>query len=184
MRFTCAFALHSPLGQHITGAPVNGKLEPLRYKLRNGDVVEVVTSPNQQPNKDWLDFVVTTRARAKIRNYLRAEQREKSLRLGRELLEREFPKASVSLSKLLKNDPERRKLMETLSVQNVEELFIAIGYGKIDPKDVLDVVAPPSMDGAKSIPPDELREGRLAGFVRKVIKGDDGGIRLNGIDDV
>ena len=179
-----AFAIHSQLGEHITGARVNGKLEPLRYKLRNGDVLEIVTAPHQQPSKDWLDIATTTRARAKIRNFLRQEQRDKSLKLGRELLEREFQKSSVSLSKLLKNDPELRKLLETLSVGNLDELFIGIGYGKIDPKDVLDVVAPPSIDGAKSIPPEQLREGRIAGFVRKVIKGDDGGIRLNGIDDV
>ena len=179
-----AFAIHSQLGEHITGARVNGKLEPIRYKLRNGDVLEVVTAPHQQPSKDWLEFAVTTRARARIRNYLRQEQRDKSLKLGKELLEREFQKSSVSLTKLLKNDPELRKLLETLSVGNLDELFIGIGYGKIDPKDVLDVVAPPSIDGAKSVPPEQLREGRIAGFVRKVIKGDDGGIRLNGIDDV
>ena len=179
-----AFAIHSQLGEHITGARVNGKLEPLRYKLRNGDVLEIVTAPHQQPSKDWLDIAVTTRARAKIRNFLRQEQRDKSLKLGRELLEREFQKSSVSLSKLLKNEPELRKMLETLSVGNLDELFISIGYGKIDPKDVLDVVAPPSLDGAKSIPPEQLREGRLAGFVRKVIRGEDGGIRLNGIDDV
>ncbi|MEA2746274.1 MAG: diphosphokinase / guanosine-3,5-bis(diphosphate) 3-diphosphatase, partial [Myxococcales bacterium] len=182
-----AFAIHSQLGEHITGARVNGKLEPLRYKLRNGDVLEIVTAPHQQPSKDWLDIAVTTRARAKIRNFLRQEQRDKSLKLGRELLEREFQKSSVSLTKLLKNDPELRKLLETLSVGNLDELFIGIGYGKIDPKDVLEVVAPPSIDGAKSIPPEQLREGRIAGFVRKVanqVRGDDGGIRLNGIDDV
>jgi guanosine-3',5'-bis(diphosphate) 3'-pyrophosphohydrolase len=179
-----AFAIHSQLGEHITGARVNGKLEPLRYKLRNGDVIEVVTSQSQQPSKDWLDVAITTRARAKIRNFLRQEQRDKSLRLGRELLEREFSKSSVSLTKLLKNDNELRKLLEELSVGNVDELFISIGYGKVDPKAVLDVVAPPSMDGAQSVPPEQLREGRIAGFVRKVIKGDDGGIRLNGIDDV
>jgi len=179
-----AFAIHSQLGEHITGARVNGKLEPLRYKLRNGDVLEIVTAPHQQPSKDWLDIAVTTRARAKIRNFLRQEQRTKSLKLGKELLEREFQKSSVSLTKLLKNEPELRKVLETLSIGNLEELFIGIGYGKIDPRDVLDVVAPPSMDGAKSVPPEQLREGRIAGFVRKVIKGEDGGIRLNGIDDV
>ena len=75
-------------------------------------------------------------------------------------------------------------MLEVLSIGNVDELFIGIGYGKIDPKDVLEVLAPPSMDGKESVPPEQLREGRIAGFVRKVIKGDDGGIRLNGIDDV
>lgn len=180
-----AFAIHSQLGEHITGARVNGKLEPLRYKLRNGDVLEIVTSPNQQPSKDWLDFVITTRARAKIRNFLRQEQRDKSLKLGRELMEREFQKGSVSLSKLLKNDAELRRVLEAMSVQNLDELLISIGYGKIDPKDVVEFIAPPSQDGAKSIPPEQLRESKLTSFVRKIVKGgDEGGIRLNGIDDV
>jgi len=180
-----AFAIHSQLGEHITGARVNGKLEPLRYKLRNGDVLEIVTSPNQQPSKDWLDFVITTRARAKIRNFLRQEQRDKSLKLGRELMEREFQKGSVSLTKLLKNEPELRRVLEAMSVQNLDELLISIGYGKIDPKDVVEFIAPPSQDGAKSIPPEQLRESKLTSFVRKIVKGgDDGGIRLNGIDDV
>jgi guanosine-3',5'-bis(diphosphate) 3'-pyrophosphohydrolase len=178
-----AFAIHTRLGEQITGARVNGKLEPLRYKLRNGDVIEVVTSASQQPSKDWLDFVVTTRARAKIRNFLRQEQRDKSLRLGRELLEREFHRASVSLTKLLRNDSELRKVLEALSVSHVDELLVGIGYGKIDPKEVIDVLVPPSMDG-KDAAPESLREGRIAGFVRKVIKGDEGGIRLSGIDDV
>jgi guanosine-3',5'-bis(diphosphate) 3'-pyrophosphohydrolase len=179
-----AYAIHSQLGDHITGARINGKLEPLRYKLRNGDVVDVMTSPNQQPNKDWLDFVGTTRARSKIRNYLRLEQRDKSLRLGRELLERELHKGGVSLNKLLKNDPEIRKVYEACKVSSQEELLIGVGYGKIDPQDVLAVVAPPDEEGKDSKAPDELREGRIAGLVRKVIKRDDNAIRLNGIDDV
>ncbi len=179
-----AYQIHSQLGNQITGARVNGKLEPLRYKLRNGDVVEVVTSGTQQPNKDWLEFVATTGARAKIRNFLRQEQRDKSLKLGRELLEREFGKASISLNKFLKNEHEVRNVMEVLRVGNTDELFISIGYGKIDPQEVVAVVAPPSHDGRESVPPDSIREGKLAGFVKKIMGRDDGGIRLNGIDDV
>jgi len=179
-----AFQIHSQLGEHITGARINGKLEPLRYKLRNGDVVDIVTSPNQQPSKDWLDIVGTTRARAKIRNFLRTEQRDKSLRLGKELLERAFQKSSVSLSKLLKSDGDLRKVLDAMKVATPEELFVSIGYGKIDPDDVLHVVAPPAADGGSMPAPDSIREGRFAGLVRKVIKGDEGGIRLNGIDDV
>src|SRR5579859_2252291 len=75
-----AFGIHSQLGEHITGARINGKIERRGYKLRNGANVEVMTSATQQPSKDWLDIVGTTRARAKIRNYLRLEQRDKSLR--------------------------------------------------------------------------------------------------------
>ncbi len=179
-----AFQIHSQLGEHITGARVNGKIEPLRYKMRNGDVIEVMTSANQQPSKDWLDFTVSTRARSKIRNFLRQEQRDKSVRLGRELLEREFQKAGVSLTKLLKNENELRHVLEDLKVGNFDELLIAIGYGKMDPLDVVQVVAPTTVNGQPSAPPEDLREGRIAGFVRKLTGRDEGGIRLNGIDDV
>jgi guanosine-3',5'-bis(diphosphate) 3'-pyrophosphohydrolase len=178
-----AYAIHSQLGDHVTGARVNGKLEPLRYKLKSGDVLEILSSPNQHPSKDWLDFAGTTRAKAKIRNYLRAEEREKSQKLGRELLERELHKSGVSLNKLLRNEPEFRKLLEQLHVGNQEEFFVLVGYGKISPQDVLDVVAPKS-EGPASLPPPQVREGRIESIVRKVTGKDEGGIRLNGIDDV
>jgi GTP pyrophosphokinase len=94
-------------------------------------------------------------------------------------------KAGVSLNRLLKNEAETRKLVEHLKVNNIDEMFVGIGYGKIDVGDVTSFVAPDSVDG-KSQPPDHIRESKLAGLVRKVIKGkgDEGGIRLNGIDDV
>jgi guanosine-3',5'-bis(diphosphate) 3'-pyrophosphohydrolase len=179
-----AYQIHTQLGDHVTGARINGKIEPLRYKLRNGDVVDILTSPHQHPNKDWLDFAGTTRARSKIRNYLRQEQRDKSRRLGEELFEKELHKAGVSASKLLKNEGEMRRIFEELKVQNLEELYVSIGYGKVDPEDIVKFVAPPDDEGKESKPPEQLREGRIAGLVRKVIKRDDSAIRINGIDDV
>ena len=145
-----AYQIHTQLGDHVTGARVNGKIEPLRYKLRNGDVIEVLTSPHQHPNKDWLDFVGTMRARAKIRNYLRQDQREKSRRLGEELLEKELHSAGISASKLLKNEAEMKRVFESAHVQNQEEFFIGIGYGKIDPAEIVKLVAPPGTDGRES----------------------------------
>jgi GTP pyrophosphokinase len=179
-----AYQIHTQLGDHVTGARINGKLESLRYKLRNGDVVEVLTSTHQHPGKDWLDFVGTTRARAKIRNHLRQDQREKSRRLGEELLERELHDAGISASKLMKSEGEMRRVFDLFKVQNLEELLIGIGYGKVDPEEVRKAVAPPDDEGRKSEPPPSLREGRIAGLVRKVIRRDEGAIRINGIDDV
>ncbi len=179
-----AYQIHTHLGDHVTGARVNGKMEGLRHKLRNGDVIEVLTSPHQHPSKDWIDFVGTTRARSKIRNFLRQEQRDRSKRLGEELLERELHKAGISSSKLLKNEGELRRLYDVLKVQNLEEMLIGIGYGKIDPDEIIKAVAPADQSGTDSRPPPGLREGRLAGLVRKVIKRDEGAIRINGIDDV
>ena len=178
-----AYSIHSKLGDHIVGARVNGKLEPLRYKLRNGDVIEVVTANTQQPSKGWLDFVVTTRARTRIRNWLRQEERDKSMRLGRELLERECQRLSISLTKLLKDDHEVRRLVEALKMQSFDEVLLALGYGRIDAHDVTDVIAPQSDDG-KALVPSSIKENVVARAVRKVIKRDEGAIVLNGIDDV
>lgn len=179
-----AYQIHTELGHKTTGARIGGKFESLRYKLRSGDIVEIVTQSTQRPSKDWLDFVVTSSARSKIRAYLRQEQRDKSLRIGRELLERDLTKAGVSPAKWIKNDHEVRRVVEALKVHNIDELFVSIGYGRIDAHDVIELLAP-KKDGVEVAPPSAIREGTLRGLVRKALKQvDDGGIRLGGIDDV
>jgi GTP pyrophosphokinase len=180
-----AFTIHSKLGEHCSGARVNGAIASLRYKLRNGDIVEVMTSPTQEPSKDWLEFVVTSRARAKIRAHLRTEQREGSLKLGRDLLEKEVHARGMSFSKLSKSADDIRKLCEQFEVGSADELYIGVGYGKISAKSVGDFLAPANdADGRQSEPPPSIREGRIESLVRKVTGRNAPGIRLNGIDDV
>lgn len=178
-----AYAIHTEVGEHCSGARVNGAIVPLRSKLRNGDVVEVMTNPSQHPSKDWLDYVSTSRARSKIRGYLRAEQRDKSLKLGRELLEKEMHQRSMSLNRLSKNEAEMRKVIEKFGVSSADELYVAVGYGKVSVRAVCDFLAPKEDDKSAS-PPDSIKEGRIESFVRKVTGRDSHGIRLNGIDDV
>jgi GTP pyrophosphokinase len=178
-----AFAIHSEVGEHCSGARVNGAIVPLRYKLRNGDVVEVMQNPGQHPSKDWLDFVVSSRARSRIRSYLRTEQRDKSLKLGKELLEKEMHQRGMSLSKLSKNVDEMRKVTERFSVGSAEELYIGVGYGKVAARAVSDFLAPRD-DKESAAPPPSIKEGRIESLVRKVTGRDSHGIRLNGIDDV
>ena len=174
-----AYAIHTQVGEHCSGARVNGSIVPLRYKLRNGDLVEVMTSPTQQPSKDWLDFVVTGRARSKIRAVLRTEQRDKSAKLGRELLEKEMHQSKLSLAKLLKQTPELRKVCDQFGASTAEELFVNIGYGKVRPTQVVEFLAPKEAEAPASI-----KEGRIESIVRKVTGKDNQGIVLNGIDDV
>ena len=107
-----AYSIHTDVGHHCSGARANGQIVPLRYHLRNGDVVEVMTSPSQQPTKDWLEYAVTTRARNRIRGFLRASQRSKSANLGKELLEAEMRSAGMSYAKLTKNKAEMQRLWE------------------------------------------------------------------------
>ncbi len=179
-----AYAIHSQVGDHCSGARANGAIVPLRYKLRNGDVVEVMTNPNQHPSKDWLDFVTTTRAKARIRGYWRADQRERSLKLGRELLEKEMHHSGISMARLTKNEAELRKLNEHFGVQAFDELLISIGYGKFPARDVITFLAPPQAGAKESIAPPDLKESRIESLVRKVTGRDNAGIKLNGIDDV
>jgi GTP pyrophosphokinase len=180
-----AYAIHSEVGEHCSGARANGQIVPLRYKLKSGDVMEIMTSQNQQPSKDWLDFCVTTRARARIRGHMRAEQRQKSINLGKELLDNEMRGAGMSFSKFIKNEAEVRRVFEAHSLQSLDELLLTIGYGKVATEDVVD-----SMRGVKpetggdGEAPASLRPGRIEQFVRKVTGRDQAGIKVSGIDDV
>src|SRR5204862_4062450 len=122
-----AYSIHTEVGNHCSGARVNGIIVPLRYVLRNGDTVEIITSPNQKPNKDWIKFVVTSGAKSKIRHYLRTEQRERSKQLGRELLERELRKVGESINKRLKSGEAEGAATE-LRQSSLDDLSMAIGY--------------------------------------------------------
>jgi GTP pyrophosphokinase len=125
-----AYAIHSKVGERCSGARVNGLIVPLRYALRNGDTVEILTSANQKPSKDWLKFVVTSRAKTKIRHFIRMEQRERSRQLGRDLLGRELRKQDAALA-----SAEREGLLDAaaarLRLGAADDLLVAIGYGKI-----------------------------------------------------
>jgi guanosine-3',5'-bis(diphosphate) 3'-pyrophosphohydrolase len=94
-----AYAVHSTIGDHCSGARVNGMIVPLRYQLRNGDTVEIITNPNQKPNKDWLNLVKTARARTKIRYLLRKEQRERAIALGKDILDKGLRKRGLTLAR-------------------------------------------------------------------------------------
>jgi GTP diphosphokinase / guanosine-3',5'-bis(diphosphate) 3'-diphosphatase len=179
-----AYSIHTEVGHRCSGARANAQIVPLRYKMRNGDVIEVMTSPHQQPNKDWLDFAVTTRARNRIRGFLRSEQREKSVNLGRELLDGAMRDAGMSFSKLQKQDDEMRKAWEAHRFGSWDELLLAVGYGKLDAETVIKTLRGKPATGAHEEPPASLKPSRLEQIVRKVTGRDAGGIRVNGIDDV
>src|SRR5262249_52708476 len=138
-----AFAIHSEVGNHCSGARVNGLIVPLRYQLRNGDTIEILTNPQQKPNKDWLKFCATSRAKAKIRHYIRSAERERGKQLGQELVDRELRRYGMSLSKALRSG-ELAQGAEKLHVQSAEELLILVGYGKITAVDVATAVIPES----------------------------------------
>jgi len=130
-----AYAIHTQVGHHCAGAKVDGRMVPLKYELKNGEVVEIITSPQHVPSRDWLKFVKTSRAKARIRQWIKTEEREKSLALGKDLCAREFKKHRVDWNDFLKNHAE--DVAKALSFKTVEEMLVAVGYGKISPLNVL-----------------------------------------------
>jgi len=175
-----AYSVHSEVGQHCTGARVNGSIVPLRYKMHNGDIVDILTHPNQQPSKDWLEFVATGRARSKIRAFLRQEGRKRSIKLGRSLLEREARKQELSFSRVLKST-EFKKALEAFHVGTEDELLVLIGYGKVSAADVCALICPKDDRETQKV----LRAGILERTVRKVTQNNEiSGISIDDVDDL
>jgi GTP pyrophosphokinase len=143
-----------------------------------------MTAAMQHPSKDWNDHVVTGRAKSKVRAFLRTEQRDKSLKLGRELLEKGLHSRGISLQRFLKSHEDVRRVHAAQKVSSEEELFINIGYGKIAADDIADFLAPKTSSADTPPPSADLREGRIESIVRKVTGKATGGIKLSGIDDV
>jgi GTP pyrophosphokinase len=179
-----AYTVHSKVGDHCSGARVNGMIVPLRYQLRNGDTIEIITSPNQKPSKDWLKLVKTARARTKIRHRLRKEQRDRALDLGKSLLEKALRRYAVSFSKVSKNGELGRAAKE-LKCQGVDDLVCQVGYGKITPAQVVDAVVPEDRrKTAPQVPVDESKNP-LRQLLRKVTgRNSSGGIKVQGENDV
>jgi len=175
-----AYSIHSDIGNHCVGAKVNSKIVPLRYELRSGDTIEILTSPNQKPSKDWLKLTKTSRAKAKIRQWFTAEEREKSITLGKEILEKELRKYDLQQAKLMKSG-ELAKVANEFSYQGVEDLIAAVGYGKVTANQVIGKILPQEkLDQQK----EELQEGRLKHLLQKITRGPKDALLIKGIDNV
>src|SRR2546425_38549 len=168
-----AFAVHTKVGEHCVGAKVNGKLVPLRTTLRQGDIVEIVTSSNQHPSRDWLKFVKSTRARAKINQWLKIEERARSIELGRELFEREAKKYRLNPAALLTGE-EMARAAADLGYPTADDVLAAVGYGKASVHQLLNKLAP----GATL---DTVERPRMAAGTRPKT---DQGVRIRGVDDL
>ena len=171
-----AYAIHTDVGHQCVGARVNGKMVPLRTRLRNGDIIEIVTAAGHKPSRDWLNFVVTSRARNKIRHFIHSEERIRSLELGRKLFEKEARRFGLSMKQLADGDG-LAKVASEYGMQKAEELFAAIGYGKLAAKSVI----------AKMVPQEQLKETPETGLqsvVRRVLGTGEDKIKVRGADDL
>jgi GTP diphosphokinase / guanosine-3',5'-bis(diphosphate) 3'-diphosphatase len=171
-----AYAVHTDVGHHCVGAKVNGKLVPLRYTLRQGDILEIVTSPTQHPSRDWLKIVKSNRARAKINQWLKIEERARSLTLGQELFEREARKYRLSPATLLASD-EMKKVVGELGFPSADDLLASIGYGKTSLQQVLGKLAPAAVHDTEAV-----AEAKTAKTARRA--GEGPAVRISGVDDL
>jgi len=172
-----AYAIHTDVGHQCVGARVNGKIAPLRTKLQNGDIVEIVTSAGHRPSHDWLNFVVTSRARNKIKHLVQAQERSRAIELGRKLIEKEARRYDLSAKTLLDGEAFARVFPDPSAR---DELFADLGYGKVSPRMVL----------GKLVPQEQLRErpsadmGTVASVVRRVFGPGEDKIKVRGVDDL
>ena len=132
-----AYAIHSEVGDNCTGAKIKGRIVPLRTELQNGDVIEILTTPNSKPSRDWLNYVVTAKARNRVRHWIAEQQRTESIDVGRKLLEKEADKFHLSHKKLLNNEAEMKRIANEYGLGRSEDLLASIGYGKTLPRNVI-----------------------------------------------
>ena len=164
-----AYRIHSQVGFHLSGARVNGRMVPLRYRMRSGDTVEVVTSERQTPGKDWANNVVTARAKSRIRQWLRQQQAERSRELGASLLERELEPLGLSVTQL-KAKGRFESALKEFSQRDAESLLAAVGYGIVTPAQLI----------AKLLTPDELKVYRAEKQPAPVSSADGDRVARNG----
>jgi len=174
-----AYGVHTDVGHRCVGAKVNGKLVPLKYELKNGDIIEVVTSPHHTPSKDWLKIVKSSRARNKIRAWIKTEERKRSISLGREIVEKEFRRYSLNYGKLLKSGEIKRVAAEFGFVGD-EDLMASVGYGKLSCNQLLGKLLPPEKLEERQ----ERKESRVSKIIEKLTKKSSSAIQISGVEDV
>ncbi|HEY3276099.1 MAG TPA: bifunctional (p)ppGpp synthetase/guanosine-3',5'-bis(diphosphate) 3'-pyrophosphohydrolase [Syntrophorhabdaceae bacterium] len=165
-----AYAIHSDLGHKCVGARVNGKMVALRYVLKSGDIVDIQTSPAHKPSKDWLGFVATSKAKTKIRQWIKTQQRERSIELGRELIEKQLAKHDLNFNKMMKSG-DILGIAKDFSFETEDDLFAGVGYGLYTALTVL----------GKVIPETE-KPSKLKSIISTIKRPRDTSIKIEGVD--
>jgi len=171
-----AYTIHTEVGHSCVGAKVNGRIVPLRYKLRSGDIVEILTQTGHKPSRDWLGIAKSSRARQKIKHWLNVHQRERAIEIGRKLIEKEARKYRVALKDI--KDEDLQRVASEYGAARAEDLMAGIGYGKYSAKTVLGKVLP--VGASES---DEPSSG-ITSVVKRVFGSDTSAIKVRGHDDL
>jgi guanosine-3',5'-bis(diphosphate) 3'-pyrophosphohydrolase len=172
-----AYLIHSEVGQQCVGAKVDGRMVPLKYQLQTGESVEIITQKGHQPSKDWLGFVKTVKARSRIRQWIKTQEKERSFQLGREMCEKAFRKHRLNFNALVKTE-EMQKVVEGFGFKSFDDLIISIGYGKITPLQLVRKFAPKPEDE----PIATALAGKAGDTARK--KKISSGVMVKGVEDI
>jgi GTP pyrophosphokinase len=178
-----AYAIHTEVGNTCIGAKVNGRIVPLRYKLRNGDVVEIMTQPGHNPSRDWLSFAKSSRARNKIRHWLNIHQRERAIEIGRKLMEKQARKYRLALKDF--DEKELDRIAKDYGLGAGQDLIAGIGYGKFSARQVLAKLSPGISEEAAVEEP-ASKPSTLGTVMRRVFgqSADNGAIKVRGYNDL
>ena len=171
-----AYNIHTDVGHQCVGARVNGRMVPVRTRLRSGDIVEVVTAPGHTPSRDWLNIVVTSRARDRIKHFIHAEEKVQAVELGRKLFDKEIRRFDLNAKSVLKGEAVSRVAGE-FGAQRADDLFAAIGYGKVPARSVLAKLVPKQLEekpGTRSVGP----------LVRRMLRSSEDKVKVRGFDDL
>jgi GTP diphosphokinase / guanosine-3',5'-bis(diphosphate) 3'-diphosphatase len=174
-----AYGVHTDVGHQCVAALINGKMVPLRTRLQNGDIVQIQTQPGHRPSRDWLSFVVTSRARSKIKHVLQSEERARSIEFGRRLFEKEARRFDLNPKTLLES-PEMHAFAEEYGAPSTEDLLAYVGFGKLAPRTLVQ----------KAVPNGQLREkapdSPMVSAVKRVLgaAGASDKIKVRGADDI
>lgn len=174
-----AYAVHTDVGHRCVGAKVNGKLVPLKYQMQNGDIVEVITSPHHTPSKDWLKIVHSSRARNKIRAWIKTEERKRSIVLGREISEKEFRRYSLNFQKVQRAGDLKRVAQE-IGYSSEDDLLAAIGYGKVSASQVVGRLVPEEKLKAQQ----EHKESRISEVINRLKGRSANAVEVGGMEDI
>ena len=179
-----AYMIHSEVGNTCTGARINGRMVPLRTQIQNGDVVEILTTSNSHPSRDWLNFIVTSRAKNRVRHWVAEQQRAESIEIGRKLFEKEAVRFQLSAKKLLGDgDGAFKRVAGEYGYGRVDDLLAAIGYGKLVPRNVIaKYLGPEKFAELDTQKESKLRSGMRA--VKRLIHLGDDSIVVRGVDDL
>ncbi len=173
-----AYSIHSEIGNRCIGAKINEKIVRLTHQLETGDIIQILTSKNHKPSKDWLKFVKTSTAKTRIRQWIKKEEREESITIGRDILEKELKKFNLNLTKHFSSE-QLLDVVHKFSLNSVDDLLANIGYGKVSAKQVLN----------RLVPHLGIKEDKTEGLVQKIVhkikrKKGDTGIKVKGMSDM